>query len=212
MTIRKTLILSALLASGLAAAHDHGGKHHKRGDLQAALAQVKISALDAIASAEKDTGARAKNIDLELRRGKAVYDIDLFDDKQEYEIRIDAESGSIVSRKTEIDDDLPKSVAISLAQAVETAERDIGGKVVDAELEKGIVYEVKLVKDDGTRHFAHISAESGNIVDSGEYQGKKRGRKHHGHGHGHHGYERKGGEHKRDAQPAQPAPATDVKA
>lgn len=176
MKIGKTLIttfgLSALLASGGVLAHQHerhGGKHGHQGysETDTALAQSAIAAQDAVARAEKDSGAHAHNLDLDMYRGRAVYEIELFDDKQEYEIRVDAVSGEIISRKSEYDDELPRIAAISLQQAIATAERELGGKVVDAEREgrsSGLVYEIKLVKEDGSRIHADISAEDGKVL------------------------------------------------
>ena len=103
MTTQKTFLaalgLAALLSSSLALAdHDHKGHKHggPRQDV-VALEQSKISAAQAIAIAEKDTNATADNLDLELHRGSAVYEIDLHDDKQEYEIRVDAITGEITN-------------------------------------------------------------------------------------------------------------------
>lgn len=157
-TALTTLGLSALLAAGLALA-------------DTLLPANAISAATAIATAEKDTGARATHLDLDDYRGKVVYDIELHDDKQEYDLRIDAVSGEILSRKSETDDDMPRPVQTSLKQAVETAERESGGKAVDAELEGRhgvLVYEIKLVKADGSRHYVDIDSADGKILASGE--------------------------------------------
>ena len=127
MTTQKTLLaalgLAALFGSNLALAdHDHGPKHGGPRKEIIALEQSKISAAQAIAIAEKDTKATADNLDLELHRGSAVYEIDLHDDKQEYEIRVDAVSGEITARKSEYEDKLPRRGTLTLTQAIETAE------------------------------------------------------------------------------------------
>lgn len=177
MTTQKTLLaalgLAALLSSSLALAdHDHKGHKHggPRQDV-VALEQSKISAAQAIAIAEKDTKATADNLDLELYRGSAVYEIDLHDDKQEYEIRVDAITGEITKRQSEYEDDLPRRGTITITQAIETAERETGAKVVEADLDgkrSGLVYEIELIGSDGSRHFADISADDGKILRSGE--------------------------------------------
>ena len=176
MTTQKTFLaalgLAALLSSSLALAdHDHKGHKHggPRQDV-VALEQSKISAAQAIAIAEKDTNATADNLDLELHRGSAVYEIDLHDDKQEYEIRVDAITGEITARKSEYEDDLPRRGTITITQAIETAERETGAKVVEADLDgkrSGLVYEIELIGSDGSRHFADISADDGKILRSG---------------------------------------------
>ena len=177
MTTQKTFLatlgLAALLSSSLALAdHDHKGHKHggPRQDV-VALEQSKISAAHAIAIAEKDTGATADNLELELKRGNAVYEIDLHDDKQEYEIRVDAITGEITKRQSEYEDDLPRRGTITITQAIETAERETGAKVVEADLDgkrSGLVYEIELIGSDGSRHFADISADDGKILRSGE--------------------------------------------
>ena len=177
MTTQKTFLaalgLAALLSSSLALAdHDHKGHKHggPRQDV-VALEQSKISAAQAIAIAEKDTNATADNLDLELHRGSAVYEIDLHDDKQEYEIRVDAITGEITKRQSEYEDDLPRRGTITITQAIETAERETGAKVVEADLDgkrSGLVYEIELIGSDGSRHFADISADDGKLLRCGE--------------------------------------------
>ena len=172
MTTQKTFLaalgLAALLSSSLALAdHDHKGHKHggPRQDV-VALEQSKISAAQAIAIAEKDTKATADNLDLELHRGSAVYEIDLHDDKQEYEIRVDAVSGEITARKSEYEDKLPRRGTITLAQAIETAEKETGAKVVEADLDgkrSGLVYEIELIGND-TRYDVDISADDGKVL------------------------------------------------
>ena len=176
MTKQKTILalgLAALLSSSLALAdHDHKGHKHggPRQDV-VALEQSKISAAQAIAIAEKDTKATADNLDLELHRGSAVYEIDLHDDKQEYEIRVDAITGEITKRQSEYEDDLPRRGTITITQAIETAERETGAKVVEADLDGkrgGLVYEIELIGSDGNRYDVDISADDGKVLRKNE--------------------------------------------
>ena len=177
MTTQKTFLaalgLAALLSSSLALAdHDHKGHKHggPRQDV-VALEQSKISAAQAIAIAEKDTNATADNLDLELHRGSAVYEIDLHDDKQEYEIRVDAITGEITKRQSEYEDDLPRRGTITITQAIETAERETGAKVVEADLDGkrgGLVYEIELIGSDGNRYDVDISADDGKVLRKNE--------------------------------------------
>ena len=168
MTKTKTLTtlgLAALCGSSLAfAGHDHGHKG------LAALEQSKISAAQAIATAEKDTGATADSIDLKLKRDAVIYEIELFDSAQEYEIRIDATSGEILSRKSGQKANPPAKSAVSLSQAIETAEGQGKGKVVEAELEGrrdgSVVYETKVIGSDGSRYDIDVSASDGKVLRS----------------------------------------------
>ena len=171
--MNKTLIalgLAALIGSTPALAghgHDHDYGHKGPRKDVVALEQSKISATQAIAIAEKDTGATADNLELELRRGNAVYEIDLHDDKQEYEIRVDAVSGEITARQSEYEDKLPRRGTLTLTQAIETAERETGAKVVEADLDgkrSGLVYEIELIGSDGNRYDVDISADDGKVL------------------------------------------------
>ena len=157
--------LAALCGSSLAfAGHGHGHKG------LAALEQSKISAAQAIATAEKDTGATADSIDLKLKRDAVIYEIELFDSAQEYEIRIDATSGEIHSRKSGQKANPPAKSAVSLTQAIETAEGQGKGKVVEAELEGrrdgSVVYETKVIGSDGSRYDIDVSASDGKVLRS----------------------------------------------
>lgn len=173
MTTQKTLLaalgLAALFGSNLALA-DHGPKHGGPRKEIIALEQSKISAAQAIAIAEKDTKATADSLDLEMKRNAAVYDIELFDSAQEYEIRVDAVSGEILARKSEQKANLPAKSAISLTQAVETAEGQGKGKVVEADLDGrrdgSVVYEIKVINSDGSRYDIDISAADGKVLRS----------------------------------------------
>ena len=168
MTTQKTLLaalgLAALFGSNLALAdHDHGPKHGGPRKEIIALEQSKISAAQAIATAD--------NLDLELHRGSAVYEIDLHDDKQEYEIRVDAITGEITKRQSEYEDDLPRRGTITITQAIETAERETGAKVVEADLDgkrSGLVYEIELIGSDGNRYDVDISADDGKVLRKNE--------------------------------------------
>lgn len=182
--------LAALCGSSLAfAGHGHKGL--------AALEQSKISAAQAIATAEKDTGATADSIDLKLKRDAVIYEIELFDSAQEYEIRIDATSGEILSRKSGQKANPPSKSAVSLSQAIETAEGQGKGKVVEAELEGrrdgSVVYETKVIGSDGSRYDIDVSASDGKVLRSEARPGK----------HGKHGKRPPA-----DAPAAQPADAS----
>ena len=185
MTTQKTLLaalgLAALFGSNLALAdHNHGPKHGGPRKEIIALEQSKISAAQAIAIAEKETNATADSLDLEMKRGAAVYDIELVDSAQEYEIRVDAVSGEIVGRKSEQKANLPAKSAISLTQAVETAEGQGKGKVVEADLDGrrdgSVVYEIEVINSDGSRYDIDVSAADGTVLRS-EAHPDKRGKR-----------------------------------
>lgn len=158
-TFLATLSL-AVLTSGTFALADQRGE-------QQALAQSKISAAQAVAIAEKASGARVEDLELDMKDGRAVFDLDLRSAQAEFDIHVDAASGDIIKQKSEADDDTPRNAAISMSQAIETAEKESGAKVVDAELEghqAGVVYQIELLGNDGSRHYIAVDAADGKIL------------------------------------------------
>lgn len=151
--------------------HKEPGK--KRGGRAAdvALQQSKISAAQAIATAEKETDARAYELDVGMHREQPVFEVELHDGKQEYAVRVHGVTGEIVARKSEVDDSAPKNAAVTLTQAIEIAETALGSKVVDIELDtysNALAYEVRLLKADGIRQYAFVDAQDGKVLDSGD--------------------------------------------
>lgn len=156
-------------------AHGHknfGGKRGGRGTA-IALAESKISAAQAIASAEQDSSARAYELDLGMYRDQPAYEVELHDGKQELTVRIHAVSGEIIARSSEVDHDAPPSADVSLSEAIEIAEKALDGTVVDAELDtygSASAYKMRLHKADGTRLHAFIDAQDGKVLNSVERQ------------------------------------------
>ncbi|QMT31650.1 PepSY domain-containing protein [Alysiella filiformis] len=65
----------------------------------------KISRERAIAIAKsRYHGARVTDVDLERKRGRSHYQVDLKDGRYDYEVWIDAQSGKITHSKKELDD------------------------------------------------------------------------------------------------------------
>ena len=128
-------------------------------DEQQALAQSKISATEAVAIAEKASGARADNLELDMKNGRAVFDLDLRNGHEEYDIHVDAVSGDIIKNHHEHDDDQAHNPA--------AAEKAVSAKVVDIELERtvqGLIYQVELLGDNGERHYVDVDAAEGKIL------------------------------------------------
>ena len=134
-------------------------------DEQQALAQSKISAAEAVAIAEKASGARADNLELDMKNGRAVFDLDLRNGHEEYDIHIDAVSGDIIKNHHEHDD--AHNPGINMTQAIAAAEKAVSAKVVDIELERtvqGLIYQVELLGGNGERHYVDVDAADGKIL------------------------------------------------
>lgn len=136
-------------------------------DEQQALAQSKISAAEAVAIAEKASGARADNLELDMKNGRAVFDLDLRNGHGEYDIHVDAVSGDIIKNHHEHDDDQAHNPGINMTQAIAAAEKAMSAKVVDIELERtvqGLIYQVELLGGNGERHYVDVDAADGKIL------------------------------------------------
>ena len=84
---------------------------------------------------------------------------------------MDAITGEITKRQSEYEDDLPRRGTITITQAIETAERETGAKVVEADLDGkrgGLVYEIELIGSDGNRYDVDISADDGKVLRKNE--------------------------------------------
>jgi uncharacterized membrane protein YkoI len=94
--MKATLIGAAVLAAmGLVAG---GCAHESKRDL---IATTNISLIEAVRTAEASvTGARAVEAELEKEEGRAVYEVELIDAKQDKrKVYVDAGSGKVVQLK-----------------------------------------------------------------------------------------------------------------
>ena len=134
---RKFLTLSILLAT-LSATSVIAASH------------ISINEAKAIAR-KKVPGGTITSIDLDYERNKAIYDIDMILNQYEYELKLNAETGSGISITKELRDDYASSQSakfISMEQAQKIALQKVPGARIDnIELDyeggRGI-YEVEL--------------------------------------------------------------------
>lgn len=128
----------------------------------ARVLNAHTSLSEAIGAAEKETGGRALKIGYEKDNGAYVYEIKTFKNKKIIEILIDPVSGKVIKHKAEgliakirewDDQDAYAKVAaspITLATAIRTAEKSVGGKAVEAGIEDeddGGMYKIEVAKD-----------------------------------------------------------------
>ncbi len=68
--------------------------------------QTTITTKMAISIAEKATGGKSTEAEFEVEDGKAIYEVEItLIDGSEVEVEVDAETGAVLSQKTEDDDD-----------------------------------------------------------------------------------------------------------
>ena len=125
------LVLVLVLVLSLALVGCQSGAD-KAKDAAEALNAVTLSAEDAVKIfTDKYAGVSIDDISFEIEKGSYVYEINGFDDANEYEMEINAADGSIIKDKSEKDRD-PDDKAIDLAllgnanELIESAKTDAG--------------------------------------------------------------------------------------
>lgn len=139
-----------------------------------AVAQSQGKTLIGMGKAEelalKSEQGRVVNIELEKKFSGLYYDVEIRNNNQEIEVRLDAYTGKIVrvSKETDDDDFVPAQgdVMISAAKAAEVAAASVKGKVTEVDLDHdngSFVYEVE-IKDGKTVTEVGVDAQTAKIV------------------------------------------------
>jgi uncharacterized membrane protein YkoI len=122
-----------------------------------AAAQVvrpKVSLAQAVATAERELGARAYDAEFDMDLGDMVYEIDLVKNGKPIEAKIDATSGRIVRQSAPIKARLP--VIGEHLKAAQTAPRTLSETIAMVEeATKGKVAEIGLERRGG-RHYYEV--------------------------------------------------------
>ncbi|QXE02031.1 PepSY domain-containing protein [Terribacillus sp. DMT04] len=135
-----------LAASGLAVVLAAGlgfGYHHVSADDNVPT-DTKVNLNQAIDNASKEQAGTVTSVELESRNGNAYYEVDVNDDKNEYDLHVNADDGTVDSRKDDDDDDDDNNQApqpkVDLKTAAETALAQEKGAALT---------EISLDEDDG---------------------------------------------------------------
>lgn len=122
-----------------------------------AIAQVqrpKITLAQAVATAERELGARAYDAEFDMDLGDMVYEIDLVKNGKPIEAKVDALTGRIVRQSTPIKARLP--VIGEHLKAAQTAPRTLSETIAMVEdATKGKVAEIGLERRGG-RHYYEV--------------------------------------------------------
>lgn len=101
---RKILIPALIMAASVATA---GGVIYaqqpvvKQNDAMTQLAKTRISLVQAVTIAEQHAGGRASHAELENENGRLVYDIEVADNANTTDVKVDATDGSVVSAQVD---------------------------------------------------------------------------------------------------------------
>ncbi|MEN3385325.1 MAG: hypothetical protein V7608_5369 [Hyphomicrobiales bacterium] len=125
--------------------------------------QSKVTLSEAIAAAKNHGAGQLVEASFDFSGGKPVYQVKTFQNNEVWVAAIDAQSGQLVGYGTIVaedqldDEDRPevaslRQATVTLAQAVDTAEKGLNGRAMSAELEQanGIAtYEITVIPIDG---------------------------------------------------------------
>lgn len=99
-TLTRGVLASAVLMSaavGIAQADDGAKKWD-------AVNKAKVTLVQAIQTAEQHQPGKAVKADLEVKRNSSYYEVDVVSaEKRAYEVRVDAETGKVISSKEDND-------------------------------------------------------------------------------------------------------------
>jgi uncharacterized membrane protein YkoI len=175
MTRYASPMLAALLLAGVAAAQQP----------DTAALQPTVSLAQAVSVAERETGGRARKAEIERKKGVHLYEIKTVSKEKPAKVLVDPTSGNVMrvdapglfatlSAVFDRDDQREEEAALAalaaspttLASAIAAAERETGGRAVEAALADqygSMFFKVKLVKD-GILSRAQIDPASGKVV------------------------------------------------
>lgn len=170
--------MAAIIVLGAAsAANASSGEKENAGEISAVLS-AKTSISQAIKTAEQKTGGRAMKADLEHEHGNYAYEIKTVTKDKVTNIFVDPASGKITRTDDEgliakIFDEEDQSefrklaaASVTLGTAVTTAEKNTGGRAVEANFENEdgkTRFEVEVAKDKAM-HKVVIDAASGKVI------------------------------------------------
>lgn len=134
--------------------------------------EFAISLDDAVAKFKEafdDDSIEISSVELDEDDGKYTYDIEGFKENKEYEASIDAESGEVLAKEEENDDDMDDDIAIdftkiispkeAMAKALENNTGYVKSYEIDHDDDR-IVYEIDIEDGDDVE----LDAESGDIL------------------------------------------------
>ena len=160
-----------------AAEQEIKAEHASKVELEA-FSQVKVALAAAIAAANKHTsGGAVVDASFDAGDGKPTYKVKTYQNSSVWEGIVDAASGQVTgvgktTPESELDQEDKaelaglKQATTTLAQAVDTAEKQVGGKAFSAGLEETngkIVFEVMVLKNGAVRKIV-IDPKTGQIL------------------------------------------------
>ena len=108
MKATRTVLLVVLVVGLVGLATARASTPGKAGDWKKVMAKAKISLVDAIQKAQKETGGQAIGAEVELEGGKVIMDVLILTKGEKpkiLEVEVNGETGAIIETEEEDDDD-----------------------------------------------------------------------------------------------------------
>mgnify|MGYP003587877237 CR=1 FL=1 len=161
--------LSAVLAAAMLAAGAPAMADDMPHQPVAAVAQTRVSPEQAIATAQKQVGGQATDVQLQGKYGTPVYKVEVRNGTQEHTLYIDAASGQVLSSKVETEWKPVRQTAVSLERAIQIAQGKVQGRVIEAERDNSrgqVVYKVEILAANNVPHKVVVDANNGSVLAS----------------------------------------------
>ncbi|MEM1503103.1 PepSY domain-containing protein [Domibacillus sp. 8LH] len=164
--MKKTTIAGSFLTLGLLSGGVLWGVQNDKIQAEVPGFDVKLTMEEAKAIAEKETQSVVESIELEKNLSGPVYEIDT----QEYDIKIDGDSGKVLKKQRDTDDDSGDdydnrentSVTVTEAEAKAAAQKQVKGTIEKIELDDGH-YELE-IRDGKTETDVWVNGTTGEVV------------------------------------------------
>lgn len=170
ISLTGALLLGGAVAAGAA---DTNGKGSTGSKKEAAQDMITVEEAKKIALSEAE--GRVESIELERANGKQYYEIDIENGKEDFDIKVHALDGEVISINKERNDDndddqsekeVNRENVISEQKAIEIAEKEVNGTMKEIEIDEDdgqILYEVELQTNKGEAD-VDIDAETGKVL------------------------------------------------
>lgn len=170
ISLAGAVLLGGAVAAGAA---DTNGKGSTGSKIEAVQDLITVEEAKKIALSEAE--GRVESIELERANGNQYYEIDIENGTEDFDIKINALDGKVISFNKERDDDDDNDQSekevygeniISEQKAIEIAEKEVNGTMKEIEIDEDdgqILYEVELQTKKGEAD-VDIDAETGKVL------------------------------------------------
>ncbi|MBY6053871.1 PepSY domain-containing protein [Cytobacillus firmus] len=167
ISLAGALLLGGAVAAGAADTNEKGSTGSKT-EAEQDLITVEEAKKIALSEAE----GSVESIELERVKGKQYYEIDIDNGEEDFDIKINALDGKVISINKERDDndqaekEINGEKIISEQNAIEIAEKEVNGMMKEIEIDEDdgqILYEVELQTKKGEAD-VDIDAETGKVL------------------------------------------------